>query len=79
MDLSTRYLGFELAHPFMAGASPMVDDLDQVRALEDAGAAAISMHSLFEEQLTGEQVSTRVDDSSDGSDYEADHGVSEAV
>ncbi len=58
MDLTTRYLGFELPHPFMVGASPMVDDLDQVRRLEDAGAAAIAMHSLFEEQLAGEQIST---------------------
>ena len=54
MDLSTTYLGFTLPHPFMPGASPMVDDLDTVRRLEDAGAAAIVMHSLFEEQLTGE-------------------------
>lgn len=51
MDLSTRYLGFELPHPFMPGASPLVDDLDTVRRLEDAGAAAIVMHSLFEEQI----------------------------
>lgn len=56
MDLSTKYLGFELPHPFMPGASPLVDDLDTVRRLEDAGAAAIVMHSLFEEQLTREQV-----------------------
>ena len=54
MDLSTTYLGFKLPHPFMPGASPMVDDLDTVRRLEDAGAAAIVMHSLFEEQLAGE-------------------------
>src|SRR5262245_60742123 len=56
MDLSTTYLGFELPHPFMPGASPLVDDLDTVRRLEDAGAAAIVMHSLFEEQLIGEQL-----------------------
>ncbi len=56
MDLSTTYLGFELPHPFMPGASPLVDDLDTVRRLEDAGAAAIVMHSLFEEQLVGEQL-----------------------
>ena len=56
MDLSTTYLGFRLPHPFMPGASPMVDDLDMVRRLEDAGAAAIVMHSLFEEQITGEQL-----------------------
>jgi dihydroorotate dehydrogenase (fumarate) len=51
MDLSTRYLGLELAHPFMPGASPLVDDLDMVLRLEDAGASAIVMHSLFEEQI----------------------------
>jgi len=56
MDLSTTYLGFRLPHPFMPGASPLVDDLDTVRRLEDAGAAAIVMHSLFEEQITREQV-----------------------
>jgi len=58
MDLSTTYLGFALPHPLMPGASPMVDDLDLVRRLEDAGAAAIVMHSLFEEQITLEQVAT---------------------
>ncbi len=51
MDLSTRYLGFTLPHPFMPGASPLVDDLDMVRRLEDAGAAAIVLHSLFQEQF----------------------------
>ncbi len=40
----------------MPGASPLVDDLDTVRQLEDAGAAAIVMHSLFEEQIAREQV-----------------------
>jgi dihydroorotate dehydrogenase (fumarate) len=58
MRLETRYLGFHLPHPFMAGASPMVDDLDMVRRLEDAGTAAIVMHSLHEEQLAGEQLAT---------------------
>ena len=52
MDLSTTYLGFHLPNPLMPGASPLVDDLDVVRRLEDAGAAAIVMHSLFEEQIT---------------------------
>jgi dihydroorotate dehydrogenase (fumarate) len=56
MDLSTTYLGFVLPHPFMPGASPLVDDLDTVRRLEDAGAAAIVMRSLFEEQITREQL-----------------------
>lgn len=56
MDLSTTYLGLQLAHPLMPGASPLVDDLDTVRRLEDAGAAAIVMHSLFEEQILQEQL-----------------------
>ncbi len=54
MDLTTTYLGLTLPHPLMPGASPLVDDLDTVRQLEDAGAAAIVMHSLFEEQITRE-------------------------
>ena len=58
MDLTTSYLGFKLPHPFMPGASPLVDDLDDVKRLEDAGAAAIVMHSLFEEQIQREQVAT---------------------
>jgi dihydroorotate dehydrogenase (fumarate) len=58
MDLSTTYLGLQLPHPFMPGASPLVDDLDTVKRLEDAGAAAIVMHSLFEEQIAREQVAT---------------------
>ena len=55
MDLSTKYLGLNLPHPIMTGASPMVDDLGLVKRLEDAGVAAITMHSLFEEQITREQ------------------------
>ncbi len=55
MDLTTRYLGLRLSSPFMPGASPLVDDLDTVRRLEDAGAAAIVMHSLFEEQIVRER------------------------
>jgi dihydroorotate dehydrogenase (fumarate) len=55
VDLSTTYLGLKLSHPLMPGASPLVDDLDNVRRLEDAGAAAIVMHSLFEEQINREE------------------------
>ncbi|MDZ7379603.1 MAG: dihydroorotate dehydrogenase-like protein [candidate division KSB1 bacterium] len=58
MDLKTNYLGLSLAHPIMPGASPLVDDLDTVRRLEDAGAPAIVMHSLFEEQIELEEQST---------------------
>ena len=55
MNLATTYLGLSLPHPLMPGASPLVDDLDMVRRLEDAGAAAIVMHSLFEEQIVAEE------------------------
>lgn len=54
MNLATTWLGLPLPNPFVAGASPLVDDLDAVRRLEDAGAAAVVMHSLFEEQLEAE-------------------------
>lgn len=56
MDLATRYLGFTLPHPIMPGASPLTDDLDAVRRLEDAGAAAVVMRSVFEEQITRERL-----------------------
>jgi dihydroorotate dehydrogenase (fumarate) len=52
IDVSTRYLGLQLTNPFIVGASPLVDQLDTARRLEDAGSAAIVMHSLFEEQIT---------------------------
>ncbi len=61
MNLSTTYLGLKLAHPLMAGASPMVDDMGMVKRLEDAGVSAIVMHSLFEEQITREEQGTIMD------------------
>ena len=45
MDLSTRYLGLQLRHPFMPGASPLTADIDTVGRLEDADAAAIVLPS----------------------------------
>lgn len=54
MDLRTTWLGLPLAHPIVAGASPLADDLDAVKRLEAAGAAAIGMFSLFEEQIARE-------------------------
>ena len=51
IDLSTRYLGLELKNPLVVGASPIGDRLDRVRQSEDAGASAIILHSLFEEQI----------------------------
>ena len=61
MDLKTSYLGLQLAHPLMAGASPLVDDIGMVKRLEDAGASGIVMHSLFEEQITREEQGTLMD------------------
>jgi dihydroorotate dehydrogenase (fumarate) len=54
MDLKTEYLGLRLESPLMAGASPLADNLDSVRRLADAGASAIIMRSLFEEQIENE-------------------------
>jgi dihydroorotate dehydrogenase (fumarate) len=56
MDCSTTYLGLALPHPLMVGASPLADDLDLARRLEDAGAAAIVLRSLFAEEVAAEQV-----------------------
>lgn len=68
MDLRTRYLGLELEHPLVVGASPLGDDLDVARRLEDAGAAAIVLRSLFEEQLTPRRLAaTRQLSEDDGS------------
>ncbi len=53
MDLRTRYLGLDLPHPIMPGASALSDDPDTARKLEDAGAPALVMSSLFEEELSG--------------------------
>jgi dihydroorotate dehydrogenase (fumarate) len=56
MDLSTTYLGLRLPHPLVVGAGPLTDDLDVARTLEDAGAAMLVLRSLFEEEITGEQI-----------------------
>jgi dihydroorotate dehydrogenase (fumarate) len=56
MDLSTNYLGLRLDNPLVVGASPLVDALETVARLADAGAAAFVMHSLFEEQIRGGHV-----------------------
>jgi dihydroorotate dehydrogenase (fumarate) len=55
IDLTTRYLGMTLRTPLVASASPLSEDIDKIRRLEDAGAAAIVLYSLFEEQLRHEQ------------------------
>jgi dihydroorotate dehydrogenase (fumarate) len=55
MKLATTYLGLKLRNPVIVGASPFCDNLNMVCRLEEAGAAAIVMHSLFEEQINLEQ------------------------
>ncbi|HAZ63004.1 MAG TPA: dihydroorotate dehydrogenase-like protein [Armatimonadetes bacterium] len=74
MDLKTTYLGLELAHPFMPGASIMSEELDTVRALEDAGASAIVLHSLFEEQIRAEQGAAL--DAVEGAEYRSAEATS---
>ncbi len=54
MDLSTTYLGLALKNPIVASASPMSKSLNGIRALEDHGAGAVVMYSLFEEQINHE-------------------------
>ena len=51
MDLSTTYLGLKLRTPLVPSASPLSEDIDNIRRMEDAGASAVVLHSLFEEQL----------------------------
>lgn len=54
MNLTTTYLGLPLKNPIVASASPLSEHLSGIRRLEDAGASAVVMHSLFEEQLAKE-------------------------
>ena len=52
VDLTTKYLGLKLKNPLVASSSPMCEDVGNIRRMEDAGAAAVVLHSLFEEQMT---------------------------
>ncbi len=54
MDLATSYLGLTLKHPLIASSSPLTGEIDNLRRLEDAGAAAIVLPSIFEEQIEHE-------------------------
>jgi dihydroorotate dehydrogenase (fumarate) len=56
MNLATTYLGMPLPHPLVVGAGPLTDDLDTARELEDEGAAAVVLRSMFEEDINGEQM-----------------------
>jgi dihydroorotate dehydrogenase (fumarate) len=51
MDLSTVYLGMKLRTPLVPSASPLSEEIDNIKRMEDAGASAVVLHSLFEEQL----------------------------
>jgi len=52
MDLTTTYLGLDLKNPLVVSPSPLCQDVGRIRQMEDAGAAAVVLHSLFEEQIT---------------------------
>jgi len=54
MDLTTRYMGLQLKNPLVASASPLTGELDSLRRLEDAGAAAMVLPSLFQEEIEAE-------------------------
>jgi dihydroorotate dehydrogenase (fumarate) len=56
VDLSTTYLGLQLKNPVVASASPISKKVDGIRKLEDAGASAVVMYSLFEEQIVHESL-----------------------
>src|SRR4029077_12623566 len=56
VDLRTRYLGMDLANPVVPSASPMGQRVETLKALEDAGAAAVVLPSLFEEQIEHEEL-----------------------
>lgn len=51
MDITTNYLGLKLRSPLVVSASPLSEDVDNIKRMEDAGAAAVVLYSLFEEQL----------------------------
>jgi len=74
MNLTTTYLGMPLPHPLIVGAAgALTDDLDTVKQLEDAGAAALVLRSLYEEEITGEQLSSYFySDGHSGSSAEAE-------
>src|SRR5436190_10304359 len=52
IDLRTTYLGLDLKNPLVVSASPLTEKIENIQRMEQAGAAAVVMHSLFEEQIT---------------------------
>ncbi len=57
-DLRSRYLGFELANPIVAAASPLTGNVDSLKRLQDAGVSAVVLPSLFEEQIEHDEMGT---------------------
>lgn len=55
MDLSTTYLGLTLRTPLVPSASPLSEEIDSIKRMEDAGASAVVLYSLFEEQIVQER------------------------
>jgi dihydroorotate dehydrogenase (fumarate) len=80
VELATRWLGLELASPFIVGASPLADDLDGLRALVAAGAGAVVLRSVFEEQIVAEQlavhrfIDSRIDHDAEARSFLPDSG-----
>src|SRR5438046_8466741 len=61
MDLTTNYLGLSLRSPLVPSASPLSERIENIRAMEQAGAAAVVFHSLFEEQIEATVPEFRID------------------
>lgn len=80
MNLATNYLGLKLANPLVVGASPFGDNVAVARRLQDAGAAALVMRSLFEEQIEAEEralvhhVEVPAESTAEATSYFPDHG-----
>ena len=69
MNLATNYLGLSLQSPFIVGASPCCDDLEVAQRLQDDGAAALVMRSLFAEQITASRLMPAMRKSSEVPDF----------
>jgi dihydroorotate dehydrogenase (fumarate) len=69
MDVSTTYLGMKLRTPLVPSASPLSEGLDKIKQMEQAGAAAVVLHSLFEEQLNADSAEPRPEFRVSAEDY----------
>ena len=80
-DLTTDWLGLQLSSPFIVGASPLADDLDGLQALVAAGAGAVVLRSVFEEQVVADQLAVhhffdnRMDHDAEASSFLPDSGT----